>query len=327
MISVIVPVYNVEKYLKRCIESILSQTYTQLDVILVDDGSPDACPNICDEYAVLDNRVRVIHKSNGGLSDARNVGLDIARGEWVTFVDSDDWIEPDMYEYLIANAKRNDAEISVGGVNDEFFDGNDTVITKTTYHGELIEESVSGIEAMKKYFFSSWSAWDKIYRREVFDGIRFPIGEINEDEAIVLQLLDRCKKVAYTNKVFYHYIHRPESITTSDFSEKKLAWYRHCKDNLEWVKEHHPELEPYAAKRLCGSVMWSLREISLSDKEYSECNKILLADIETNFKYYFSLDLNRAEKARLIALRWLPFSLYRTIERKRLKNYMRRSAT
>lgn len=188
--------------LEKCVRSVMMQSYHNLEIILVDDGSPDNCPQICDEYAAQDERIKVIHKANGGLSSARNAGLDIASGNWVSFIDSDDWIEPDMYEILLQNAINTNAEISVGGVNDEVVDKDAVTVTKTTYHGVLKTEILSPAEAMARYFTTSWAAWDKIYRKELFQTIRFPVGEINEDEAIVLKLLDSCTTIAYTNQVF-----------------------------------------------------------------------------------------------------------------------------
>ncbi len=316
LISVIVPIYNVEPYLRRCVDSILAQKYRNLEIILVDDGSPDDCPQICDEYAAQDERIKVIHKANGGLSSARNAGLDAASGDWVSFIDSDDWIEPDMYEVLLRNAGNANAEISVGGVNDELVDQDRVTVTKTTYHGALKQETLSPTEAMARYFTTSWAAWDKIYRKELFQTIRFPVGEINEDEAIVLKLLDTCTAVSYTNQVFYHYIHRAQSITTSAFSEKKLAWYRHCQDNLRWIQQYHPELAAFADKRLCSSILWTLREIALSPQNFDEIAGSLQQDIRSNYHKFFKCALSRSERRRLLVLRFLPFQIYQRIEQK-----------
>ena len=316
LISVIVPIYNVEPYLRRCVDSILAQKYRNLEIILVDDGSPDDCPQICDEYAAQDERIKVIHKANGGLSSARNAGLDAASGDWVSFIDSDDWIEPDMYEVLLRNAGNANAEISVGGVNDELVDQDRVTVTKTTYHGALKQETLSPTEAMARYFTTSWAAWDKIYRKELFQTIRFPVGEINEDEAIVLKLLDTCTAVSYTNQVFYHYIHRAQSITTSAFSEKKLAWYRHCQDNLRWIQQYHPELAAFADKRLCSSILWTLREIALSPQNFDEIAGSLQQDIRLNYHKFFKCALSRSERRRLLVLRFLPFQIYQRIEQR-----------
>lgn len=322
-ISVIVPVYKVEPYLRRCVDSILAQSYTNLEIILVDDGSPDNCPAICDEYAEKDDRVRVIHKPNGGLSDARNAGLDIATGEWLSFIDSDDWIEPSMYETLMINANNHRAQISIGGVFDELMTENGIIVKKTTAGDSITTEFREKLDAIRHFLTHSWSAWDKIYRREVFDGIRYPVGEINEDEAIALRLLNNCNRVVYTNEPFYHYISRPESITTSSFSLKKLDWYRHCKANLEWIRENHPELEDLAAARYRGSLLWTLTEIALSDDSYSEERIALISELKKNKRQFIRIDFSfRSDKIRMWMLCSLPFAIYRVfirMKRRRVK--------
>ena len=318
-ISVIVPVYKVEPYLRRCVDSILAQTYTHLEIILVDDGSPDHCPAICDEYAEKDSRVRVIHKLNGGLSDARNVGLELVSGEWISFVDSDDWIEPTMYETLLHHAVEHDAQISIGGVSDELLNDDGIVIFKMTA-GKTVETAVREKSSAIQHFLTHpWSAWDKIYRRDVFNGICYPVGEINEDEAIALYLLNRCDRVVYTNEVFYHYIRRPESITTSTFSPKKFAWYRHCRDNLAWIREHHPELTEAAAARYRGALMWTLTEVALSDTAYPAEQQDMRTELRGGRKLFSKIPFDSTnEWIRFMVLSYLPFPLYRFfIRRKR----------
>ncbi len=312
-ISVIVPIYNVEAYLRKCVDSILAQTYKDLEVILVDDGSPDNCGAICDEYAKHDARVRVIHKVNGGLSDARNAGLDIVTGEYVAFVDSDDWIEPYMYEKLLDNLIHFNADMSVGGVSDDIEEEQGYRSVKVSdYGGSSFAED--NTEAMKRYFCGSWAAWDKLYKLALFDGIRYPVGEINEDEAIVLQLLERCRKVCYTDTVCYHYVRRRSSITTSAFSIQKLAWYRHCKANLEWIRTHHPELTSYAAARYRSSITWSLTEIALSDGEYEEEVEELLYELHKERKVLYNAPFyTLKEKLLFIMLSFLPFQVYRIL--------------
>lgn len=281
-ISVIVPIYKVEKYLNRCVDSILNQSYKNIEVILVDDGSPDNCGKICDEYLLKDNRIRVIHKENGGLSSARNAGLEIATGEYIGFVDSDDWIEPKMYETLIENAIKYNAEISVGGVVDLLEENDNYTIIKSTFDEKIDVQVLNNEEAMKKFFLGSWSAWDKIYKRKVHEKIRFPEGMINEDEAIAMKILDNSEKIVYTNEVFYNYIRRPNSITTSEFSERKLDWYRNCKKNLEFIKEKHSNLRHYAEVRFCNSIMWSLRCIAMENKDFKDSINMLLLDLKNN---------------------------------------------
>lgn len=316
-ISIIVPAYKTEPFIKKCVDSILAQTYRNLEVILVDDGSPDNCGAICDEYAALDSRVKVIHKPNGGLSDARNAGLDICTGAYIGFVDSDDWIEPNMYETLLANLLRFDADMSFGGVSDDVESNNETCTVKVSDYGpEPFSES--NMAAMERYFLGSWSAWDKLYRAELFQNIRYPVGEINEDEAIVLHLLNQCRQVCYSNEVLYHYIHRSNSssITVSSFSSKKLAWMRHCRDNLEYIRCHHPDLEPQAAARYRSSLLWSLTEIALSDGDFSEDIRYMRKQLKQNRSLFRHAPFQiSSDRLRLWLLTNTPFRFYRTLIR------------
>ena len=317
LISVIVPIYKVEKYLRKCVESILSQTHTNLEIILVDDGSPDNCGAICDEYAKQDARIKVIHKPNGGLSDARNAGLDIMTGEYVAFVDSDDWIGPRMYETLLQMLKQFQADMAFGAVADDLEqDGKVTTVKVSNYGDEPFSESA--VEAMRRYFHGSWAAWDKLYKADLFRDIRYPVGEINEDEAIVLQLLSKCSCVCYTNEVFYHYMRRPSSgsITAASFSVKKLAWQAHCRDNLEFVQAHYPALVPDAAARYRGSLLWSLTEIALSDEDYDREVQALLSALRDQKELFCAAPFSyRQDRLRMWLLLHVPFSVYRAIIR------------
>lgn len=317
LISVIVPVYKVEPYLRKCVDSILAQTYQDLEIILVDDGSPDACGAICDEYAKQDNRITVIHKPNGGLSDARNAGLDVMTGKYVAFVDSDDWIAPRMYETLLRILKQFRADMAFGGVADDLEQNGKITTVKISHYGdEPFCESAT--EAMRRYFHGSWAAWDKLYDADLFRDIRYPVGEINEDEAIVLQLLSKCTRVCYTNEVFYHYMRRPSSgsITTCSFSVKKLAWQAHCRDNLEFVKAHYPSLVSDAAARYRGSLLWSLTEIALSEGDYAEEIQALLSALRDQKELFCAAPFSyRQDRLRIWLLLHVPFSMYRAIIR------------
>ena len=317
LISVIIPIYNVEPHLHRCVDSICAQTYENLEIILVDDGSPDGCGEICEEYAARDGRVRVIHKPNGGLSDARNAGLDIMTGAYVAFVDSDDWIEPAMYERLLSHLINFQADMSVGGIVVEVEQGASVTIEKSVDYGaEPFSET--NVEMMRRYLNSSWAAWDKLYKADLFNEIRYPVGEINEDEAIVLQLLDRCKTVCYTNEIFYHYIRRlnGQSITTSSFSTKKLVWPKHCRDNLAFVRENYPELELDAAARYRGSLLWALTEIAASEGDYSAEAESLLRDLRQNAAVFHKAPFQYpSDRLRLRILLRAPFSVYRMLVR------------
>ena len=312
LISIIIPIYKVEPYLRRCVDSVLAQTYTDLEIILVDDGSPDNCGAICDEYAAKDPRIKVIHKQNGGLSDARNAGLDIMTGSFVGFVDSDDWIETQMYERLMELMTQYDADMAFGGVADDVVESGAFRTVKTSDYGcsPFAEDNLS---AMKRYFHGSWAAWDKLYKTELFREIRYPVGEINEDEAIVLQLLEQCQRVCYTNEVFYHYIRRIDgtSITTASFSPKKLAWAKHCRDNLAFIREKHPQLIPDATVRYRSSLLWLLREIACAGRQYHTHADVLLNWLHEDRKLFNRTPFtHRRDQIYLWILLYLPYSFY-----------------
>lgn len=312
-ISVIVPIYKVEKYLRKCVDSIIGQTHQNLEIILVDDGSPDDCGAICDAYAAKDSRIKVIHKQNGGLSDARNAGLDIMTGEYVGFVDSDDWIEPEMYEKLLKNMKYFNADISFGGVSDDLErDGVVKSVKVSDYGEKTFAESKT--DAIKRYFLGSWAAWDKLYKASLFDNIRYPKGEINEDEAIVLHLLEQCRKVCYTSEIFYHYMRRQNSgsITMSGFSRKKLAWYNHCKSNLGFVSERYPELLPYAKHRYFSSLIWTLNSMTTDTKQFSDLIPQLRKELILGMKTSDWSDMLAAKekiRAYLLAYCYYPYAM------------------
>lgn len=218
-ISIIVPVYKVEKYLDRCVKSILDQTYTDFELILVDDGSPDNCPAMCDAWAEKDNRIRVIHKENGGLSSARNAGLDIMNGEYVTFVDSDDAIRNDYLYALKYALDKNNADISIADL--ERLNDGDTVYKTNSI---LDVSEITGTEACDRIYSEPVkyvTAWNKLYGKHLFDNIRFPLGKIHEDEFTTYKLYYQAKRIAVISDKLYYYYSVPGSIMNSDFSIKK----------------------------------------------------------------------------------------------------------
>lgn len=213
LVSVIVPIYNVEKYIKKCVESIINQTYKNLEIILVDDGSPDNCPQICDEFALKDSRIKVIHKKNGGLSDARNTGLDIMSGEWVVFVDSDDFVSKYYVENLYFLTQKYNADIAITSYK-SFFDTNlEFSSKKITNEKIFLHSSKEAIKNMlyNKYYFVS--AWRIIYKSTLFSNIRFPKGEIYEDLSTIPLVIFKSDKVAFCSVKDYFYLQRENSIT------------------------------------------------------------------------------------------------------------------
>lgn len=220
MISVIVPVYNVEPYLHRCVDSILAQTFTDFDLILVDDGSPDNCPAICDEYAEKDSRVHVIHQENGGLSAARNAGIDWAfansDSQWLTFVDSDDWIHPEMLERLLNAAQGNGVGISMCYLEDVY---EETIPCPLSIKkAELVK--VDNIYA--EQYSSAVVACCKLYRKDLFETVRYPVGKINEDLYTTYKLIFQAPYIAVIKSNLYYYYRRTDSITLSSWSPHKI---------------------------------------------------------------------------------------------------------
>lgn len=239
LISVIVPVYKVEIYLHRCVDSILGQTYSNLEVILVDDGSPDNCGAICDEYQKKDDRVKVIHKINSGLSDARNLGISEAKGDYLAFVDSDDFINERYIETLYSMCVENNAQISQCGFT-KISDRNIDRKTKQVSRYEVKTYDSLGI--LRKLYapqnIEIDVAWNKLYRRELFGKIIFPKGRIYEDFATTYRLFYKAEKIAVTEEPLYYYFMSDRSITRSGFYQKKFDFILTYEERLEFFKVH-----------------------------------------------------------------------------------------
>lgn len=238
-ISVIIPIYNVEKYIHECIDSVRNQTYTNLEIILVDDGSTDSCATICDEYAKKDSRIRVIHKENGGLSDARNAGLEIATGKYIGYVDSDDYIALDMYEHLYNACEENEAEIAVCRFHtftDKIQLCENVVNRNKVYNSKgillaYIDESVEELITP--------SAWSKLYRRDCIQGLQFPKGKLCEDIVYTTKAFYNAKKVVYVDRELYFYRNRPGSIMTekSVINRRIREEIEQYEDRIAFLKE------------------------------------------------------------------------------------------
>lgn len=289
LVSVIVPIYGVEEYLEKCINSIINQTYKNLEIILVDDGSPDRCPEICDEYAIKDSRIKVIHKKNGGLSDARNAGLDVAKGDYFVFVDSDDWIESTMIEHLLNTCKKFNVNLAACGRY--VTDGVD--IKGVAFKGAEIvystEEALNEILSGKSL---DVAAWDKIYARNLFEEIRFPVGENNEDIAVFYKLVDLAGRVAHTGTTEYFYRSRPGSITKLKYS---IQARKIIEKNLD-------SIEDYLGKKYLGCMpsfyRYKVMNIYALLNKYIKCEGTkktqeyahLINEFRKNKSYFFNDD-------------------------------------
>ena len=253
LISAIVPVYNVEKYLYRCVDSILKQTYENFELILIDDGSPDNCSQMCDELSEKDSRIKVIHQENQGLSAARNSGIKIAKGNYLTFIDSDDWISNTMFEDLINLIKEKNADISI--CNFIVTDGN-AIYKKNT---KAEEKLYSKDEFMKIILRVNSNrcihyAWGKLYKKDVIEkNEHYPVGMLNEDVEGMFKAVLKSEKIAETNKIGYFYYENSESISRKKFGENFLSLHHVWERILEISQNSAPEYVDYVKYNLIRS--------------------------------------------------------------------------
>jgi glycosyltransferase involved in cell wall biosynthesis len=252
-ISIIVPVYNVEDYVPKCFKSIIDQTYENLEIILVDDGSTDKSGDICDEYAKKDNRMIVIHQENQGLSMARNNALDIASGEYIGFVDGDDWIAPDMYSTLYENATKYEADISMCNFYYVSQSGH-----LSPYSNENTPEKVlEGIYKISHNIrLSNNCVWNRLYKRRLFDDIRFPERKTFEDIFVMHRLVDNANKIVLSTQCKYYYLLRENGITLSPFNLGHMDNFEAYKERYNYISNKYPSLEKVCKKFIFSSLLW-----------------------------------------------------------------------
>ena len=243
-ISVIIPCYNVAPYLQCCVNSILNQTYVNLEVILVDDGSTDETGTLCDELLQLDKRIKVVHKNNGGLSDARNAGIDVATGDFLSFVDGADYLELNAYELMVAEMQNAEVSLVSAGILGEDVNGNKSALISGQYLCLTKEEAFINLLGSKRTI--GQSSCNKLFRKELFATLRYKKGIINEDMEILPKILDLCNKIVLLNIPIYHYIKRSGSITELEFSLWKYQSIHIADDTLAFCKQKYPDLVPYA---------------------------------------------------------------------------------
>lgn len=283
MISVIIPVYNVSKYLSRCINSVRTQAHVK-EILLIDDGSTDDSGILCDAYAAMEPLVKVLHKENAGLSSARNAGLDLAQGEYVAFVDSDDFLEPGAYEKLLSCAQRHEADLVCAGRSDLIGGIGD----KTLGLCPETEETITGPEFVARMF--TWqgvdsAAWDKLYKRSLFDGLRYPEGKICEDVPVTYRAALKANKVALLPEPVYVYYHRPGSITTAPVSQKSFHFAAHTQAICQDIKVRCPEILPQARYLRVWSLAHPMMlcqesgQVQAFRQEYRACKRALAKEL------------------------------------------------
>ncbi|MDT6641236.1 glycosyltransferase, partial [Enterococcus faecium] len=262
-ISIIVPVYNVEKYLKKCVDSILGQTFTDFELLLIDDGSTDNSGSICDELAKTDNRIKVIHKENGGLSDARNIGIEVAKGDFIGFIDSDDYIDEDMYAFLYNNILKYDAELSMCGIYDVH---KNKEIKKLTPFSQLVTKS-EAIELVLDGKLVVANAVSKLYKKELFENVRYPKGKIAEDAAVILKIINQCNKIHVDTSQKYYYYHRGDSITSKKFTKKDFDIIDVWNENEKWIIKNYPQMYDKVHTRVCWAYFVVLDKLVLTEEK------------------------------------------------------------
>ena len=240
LISIIVPIYKVEEYLNRCVESIINQTYDNLEIILVDDGSPDKCPQMCDAWEEKDGRITVIHKKNGGLSDARNAGMKIAKGKYISFVDSDDLIDYSFIEYLYNALIETGAELSACDV-EEFKDENLLTLHEKKYAKSFIATAEQALAQLIKGRGFRAVAWNKLYCREILRDEEFEYGRLHEDEFFTYRIINKCKKLTFVSLPLYKYRQREGSIMKAK-SNRQLDALDAGYQRLIFLKKNYPKL-------------------------------------------------------------------------------------
>ena len=291
-ISVVVPVYKVESYLRRCVDSILRQSFTDFELILVDDGSPDNCPAICDEYVVKDGRVHVIHQENGGLSAARNAGIDYcfsnSDSEWISFVDSDDWVHCDYLKTLIDLAQEYGVSISVCGyIKRDTYCLDDPLKDKKPL---MLESN----QAYADYYSFCMPAYCKIYRKALFAELRFPPGKLHEDAFITHLLIFTAERVAISEEKLYYYFSNPESITRAEWTEKRLDEIEAHEKRLAFLQDKNcPDAYKREVQAYLYTLLYHIKSVeSISDLS-PEYSRMLIKKLRK--------DILRFRKVRLFA--------------------------
>lgn len=268
LVSIVVPVYKVEKYFERCIQSIVAQSYGNIEIILVDDGSPDSCPVMCDQWAEKDARIQVIHKKNGGLSDARNAGIQIARGEYIAFVDSDDYIHPQFIELLYGIMMQQQADV-VACEYEEVSADSVLNVTERICRDDVRLKELPGYTPTAIAF----NVWNKLYKRELFDFIRFPVGKIHEDVGIWWELLYYAKNIVAIPEKLYYYCQNPASIMRVEYGMQhmdlaEVIYLQYCQ-----FKELPDDLYASIVLKACLDIYPNLYEKLIENPRFSKADK------------------------------------------------------
>ncbi len=307
LITIVIPIYNVEKYLEKCLQSVINQTYNNIEIILVDDGSPDNCGSICDDYAKKDSRIKVIHKENGGLSDARNAGIKVATGKYITFLDSDDYVTSDYIEYLYKLIKKYNVKLSICKLQIVWKD------IKVQDESSLEDVCLDVKGAYKNLLFQQGidiSANAKLYLTELWKNYEFPKGKVYEDTAVIYKLIEEAQNVAFGNKECYYYIAREGSISKKQgFNKNEEDYIEHTNQMLSYIREKYPELEDAVSRYDVYANFRILKILIFTKPRNKQMEKEVVSKIKEKQEVVFKCkDTPKRDKIAIILLNMgLPF--------------------
>ena len=300
LVTIIVPVYNVERYLRKCVNSIIAQTYENIEIILIDDGSTDESGTICDEYLVKDNRIKVIHKENEGLSKARNVGIDISHGDFITFIDSDDYFDKKFVENMLKIAAELNADLVISGLKDVFEKQKKVYANESNYYTILSKEETYRKVLLQEEIDVSANA--KLYKREIFTDIRYPVGELYEDIKIIDKIIEKADKIAYTKYKGYFYLQRNGSIMHSKISKDQFILLETMERMLEFIQEKYPNVKNAAIKRYVYCNYHILSRAIFNVDLKNECNEIRKNILKYRKEIFEYNIFSKKEKIATVAL-------------------------
>ncbi len=302
LVSIIVPVYNVENYLPRCIDSLIEQSLKDIEIVLVNDGSTDSSKKICEEYKKKDKRIILINKTNGGLSDARNAGIDIATGEYIAFVDSDDYIHKDMYKILLKVLIDNNSDIVESDYEMVFDNEKNINIENNDINGnklKIYNKKSAVVSTILDHHLRTY-VWNKLYKRELWETIRFPKGKIFEDAFTTYKVVNKCSKVVKIDRKLYYYYQRQDSIVNSKYSVKKLDHCVALEEMMEYMEKNYPNEVGIVSIKYYSVCLYHLQETIKNKQEISNSNQIIKEFISKlikgKYKKYLKIDINEACK-------------------------------
>ena len=318
MISVIVPIYQTERYLPRCIDSILAQSFRDFELLLIDDGSKDNSGAICDRYARQDSRVRVFHKENGGVSDTRNFGLDHAKGDYIAFVDSDDYIGHDYLKILMEMAVENDADMTI--ISFQQTDTEDMVFVESVDQRTVYSGRETFQEMVKASLFDTHIC-AKLFKAELFCNLRFPVGKTYEDLAVIPYIIGEFCHCAFSTSIQYYYFRRSDSITHCPTESNMQNWLDETRKMLDYSAKNFPETYPYAVSRMVKNMFWTVIDWHLLSWDYESAvskyrDKILsyvktapsLPGLTRKERIKLAVFMRNIRLYRIIRILWIRFS-------------------